>query len=107
MRDIPFEVVEWTSVPPTEHKGTSGVAVWRTRQYGAIRVRRVEYSPGYVADHWCDKGHLVFCAAGELRTVLKDGRTLTLTAGMSYHVGDGVMAHRSQTATGATLLIVD
>ena len=105
--DIPFGVTNWTDVEPTEHAGTVGVALWRTRQFGSIRVRLVEYSAGYVADHWCEKGHVVLCVAGELRTELKDGRIFTLVPGVSYQVADGMDAHRSSTRLGATLFIVD
>jgi hypothetical protein len=107
LHDIPFEVVDWTSVRPTEHKGESGCAYWRTRQVGDLRVRIVEYSAGYLADHWCDKGHVVLCLEGELHTELKDGRVVVMTPGMSYQVGDGTEPHRSFTATGAKLFIVD
>lgn len=104
---IPFGVTAWSAVEPTEHAGERGVARWRTRQFGDIRVRMVEYSPGYVADHWCEKGHVLLCLAGELRTELRDGRTFVLTPGTSYQVADGAEPHRSSTATGATLFIVD
>ena len=67
----------------------------------------VEYSPGYIADHWCSKGHVLFCIAGELHTELADGRTFQLTPGMSYQVADDTDAHRSSSRTGATLFIVD
>jgi hypothetical protein len=105
--DIPFGITDWTSVEPTEHPGETGVATWRTRQFGAIRVRMVEYSPGYLADHWCEKGHVLLCLAGEMDTELRDGRRVRLTPGMSYQVADGAEAHRSSTTTGATLFIVD
>ncbi len=104
---IPFGVTDWSQVQPTEHKGERGVAYWRTRQFGDLRVRMVEYTPGYLADHWCTKGHVVLCVKGELHTELADGRTLTLTPGMSYQVADGAEPHRSSTDTGATLFIVD
>ena len=83
------------------------MAYWRTRQFGDVRVRRVEYTPGYLADHWCSKGHILLCLAGELETELEDGRRFVLTPGMSYQVADGAEAHRSRTAVGATLFIVD
>lgn len=104
---LPFEVAEWSAVEPTEHPGESGTATWRTRHLGGIRVRWVEYSPGYRADHWCSKGHVLLCVAGELETELADGRRFTLRPGMSYLVGDGAEPHRSSTAGGATLFIVD
>ncbi|MBX3523216.1 MAG: DHCW motif cupin fold protein [Xanthobacteraceae bacterium] len=107
MSGIPFGTTDWSSVAPTSHKGDMGVATWRTRQFGDIRVRLVDYSPGYVADHWCEKGHILFCLDGQLDTELNDGRKFTLTPGMSYQVADGVDAHRSRSETGARLFIVD
>ena len=107
MKDIPFAVTTWSEIAPTEHKGETGAALWRTKQLGTIRVRMVEYSPGYRADHWCEKGHVLLCLAGELHTELADGREVVLRPGMSYEVGDSTLAHRSTTSTGATLFIVD
>lgn len=107
LTDIPFTTTDWSKVEATEHPGARGVAFWRTRQFGAIRVRRVEYTPGYLADHWCSKGHILLVLAGELVTELADGRRVTLTEGMSYQVADGAEPHRSTTDVGATLFIVD
>ena len=107
MSDIPFGTTDWTTVEQTVHQGETGTACWRTRHFGTIRVRRVEYSPGYLADHWCVKGHILFCIGGELDTELADGRRFTLTAGMSYQVADNAEPHRSSTKTGAQLFIVD
>jgi hypothetical protein len=107
MTAIPFEAVDWSTVEPTTHPGETGVALWRTRQFGTVRVRMVEYSAGYCADHWCQKGHILLVLDGVLDTELADGRTVRLTAGMSYQVADDTMAHRSTTQTGARLFIVD
>lgn len=107
MTDIPFGTVDWSTIEPTEHKGEFGKAYWRTRQFGDIRVRLVEYTPGYLADHWCTKGHILFCLEGELHTELDDGRRFVLTPGMSYQVADGAEPHRSSTAIGAKLFVVD
>ena len=107
MTGIAFGTTEWATIEPTRHPGESGMALWRTRQFGDIRVRMVEYSPGYVADHWCSKGHILFCVSGVLQTELEDGRCFTLSAGMSYQVADGAEAHRSRSDDGATLFIVD
>ncbi len=107
MTDIPFGITHWASIPPTEHKGTTGSAFWRTQQFGSLRVRMVEYTPGYLADHWCHKGHILLCIEGELDTELEDGRTFTLRPGVSYQVADNAEAHRSQTQIGAKLFIVD
>ena len=107
MSAIPFGTTDWSSVPRTEHKGDTGIATWRTQQFGSIRVRQVEYTPGYLADHWCVKGHILLCLEGELHTELKDGRTFVLKPGMSYQVADNAEPHRSSTAVGAKLFIVD
>jgi len=105
--DTPFGTTDWTAVPATEHAGETGVATWRTRNFGKLRVRMVEYSPGYQSNHWCTKGHVLLCLEGELVTELEDGRTFTLKPGMSYQVADGAEPHRSHTAGGARLFIVD
>jgi hypothetical protein len=107
MAGIPFEATDWAQVEPTEHAGERGTALWRTRQFGAIRVRRVEYSADYLADHWCEKGHVLLCLRGELRTELADGRVFVLSPGMSYQVADGAAPHRSSTQAGAVVFIVD
>jgi hypothetical protein len=107
MSGIPFGTTDWSLVEPTVHAGARGVARWRTQHFGGIRVRMVEYSPGYVSDHWCSKGHILLCIDGELHTELEDGRTYVLRPGVSYQVADGAEPHRSRTDTGATLFIVD
>ncbi len=107
IRGIPFGTTDWTSVPATEHPGETGRAFWRTRQFGAIRVRMVEYTVGYLADHWCEKGHILLCIEGELETELADGRVFVLRPGMSYQVADGAEPHRSRAPGGAKLFIVD
>jgi quercetin dioxygenase-like cupin family protein len=105
--NIPFGTTDWSSIERTEHKGDSGAAYWRTRNFGNIRVRMVEYTPGYLADHWCSKGHILLCLEGELHTELEDGRKFVLTAGMSYQVADNAEAHRSSTPVATRLFIVD
>jgi len=105
--DIPFGTTDWSRIEPTIHRGVTGQAQWRTRQFGALRVRMVEYSAGYLADHWCEKGHILLCLEGELETELADGRTFVLTPGMSYQVADKAEPHRSFTRVGAKLFIVD
>ena len=107
MSDIAFQTTEWAAVEPTAHQGETGTAYWRTRDVGGIRVRMVEYTPGYLADHWCSKGHILLCLEGELHTELADGREFVLTPGTSYQVADGAEPHRSRTTTGAKLFIVD
>jgi hypothetical protein len=107
IENLPFATVDWSAISPTEHRGEVSKAVWRTVERGSIRTRMVEYEPGYVADHWCAKGHVVLVLEGELVTELKDGRTFVLTAGMSYQVADEADAHRSRSPKGAQLFIVD
>ena len=107
MFDIPFGTTDWGDVAPTEHPGETGKAFWRTRTFNNIRVRMVEYTPGYLADHWCQKGHVLLVLEGRLDTELADGRRMTLTPGTSYQVADGAEAHRSSTDIGAKLFIVD
>jgi hypothetical protein len=105
---LAFTTTDWTTLERTEHPGETGMAYWQTLNIGDLRVRMVEYSPGYLADHWCDRGHILLVISGELVSELKDGRTFTLTAGMSYQVSDfGDAPHRSSTQSGAKLFIVD
>lgn len=105
--DVAFGTTDWSQIETTEHKGETGTAFWRTRHFGDIRVRMVEYSAGYLADHWCRKGHILLCLEGELHTELEDGRRFVLRPGMSYQVADNAEPHRSFTDTGAKLFIVD
>jgi len=107
LKDFPFEITDWDQVPEEVHKGETGTARWRTRAFGEVRVRMVEYSPGYRADHWCTKGHIVLCLEGEFHTEGKDGRKQVLTPGMTYQVADDDLPHRSHTETGVKLFIVD
>ena len=102
-----LDITDWSKIEYTEHKGESGSAYWRTQHFGDVRVRMVEYTPGYLADHWCVKGHILLCTEGELQTELKDGRKFTLKPGMSYQVADDSEPHRSHTEVGAKLFIVD
>ncbi|MFN9211286.1 MAG: DHCW motif cupin fold protein [Betaproteobacteria bacterium] len=105
--NLPFGTTDWSAIEPTVHPGATGHALWRTRQFGDVRVRMIEYSPGYLADHWCSKGHFLLCLEGQLDTELADGRRTTLRPGVSYQVADGAEPHRSSTAVGAKLFIVD
>jgi quercetin dioxygenase-like cupin family protein len=105
---LPFTVTDWSGISPTVHPGETGQATWRTFTIGYLRVRLVEYSAGYLADHWCDLGHVLYVVEGELDTELRDGRTFKLRSGMSYQVSNnGDATHRSSTQTGARLFIVD
>jgi hypothetical protein len=107
IRDVAFFATDWATVEPTTHPGEVGAATWRTIAAGNARVRMVEYPPGYVADHWCQRGHVLLVLDGELITDLADGRRFVLTAGMSYQVADGASSHRSLSPRGARLFVVD
>ncbi|OED39411.1 hypothetical protein AB833_15940 [Chromatiales bacterium (ex Bugula neritina AB1)] len=106
-KGIPFQTIDWSAVPRTEHKGTTGVAYWQTLEFEGLRVRHVEYSENYEADHWCEKGHIVYCLKGEVTNELQSGESSVLRPGMSYIVSDGLSSHRSVTRTGVHLLIID
>ncbi|MES2478029.1 MAG: DHCW motif cupin fold protein [Bacteroidota bacterium] len=107
MSNIPFQTIDWNSIDKVEYKGETGTAYWRTLQFEGLRIRMVEYSSGYLADHWCEKGHIVHCLEGEFISELKDGTAVRLTAGESYVVSDEMSAHRSVSAKGVKLLIID
>ena len=103
----PFHTTDWDTIEKTFHRGETGEAIWQTLMLGTIRIRKVEYTSGYLADHWCSKGHIILCLEGEMQTELQDGRVFTLNAGMTYQVGDHAEAHRSSTKKGCKLFIVD
>jgi hypothetical protein len=107
MSNINFQTIDWSNVEKTEHQGETGVAYWQTKQYEGLRVRIVEYSENYLADHWCEKGHIVQCLEGEFISELANGETFTLTKGMTYIVSDELSSHRSVSAIGVKLLIID
>jgi len=106
-KNIPFQTIDWAKIPKTEHKGETGVAYWQTVEFPGLRVRLVEYKAGYLADHWCEKGHLVYCIEGSVVNELKEGSESFLKPGMSYIVSDNLSSHRSVTKEGVKLLIVD
>jgi len=106
-KKIPYQAIDWTTVYRTEHKGETGTSHWRTLQLPGLRIRIVEYSPGYLADHWCQKGHVVHCLKGEFVNEQEQGGANILREGMSYVVSDGASSHRSRSECGATLMIVD
>jgi len=106
-KGIPFETIDWKTISATEHKGETGTAYWQTVQHPGLRVRIVEYTAGYLADHWCRKGHIVHCLEGEFTSQLADGKEFLLTKGMTYIVSDNLSSHRSVTVDGVKLLIID
>jgi hypothetical protein len=105
--NIPFQTIDWASVPKTVHTGETGTSFWQTLQFPGLRVRIVEYGAGYLADHWCQKGHIVYCIEGEFITEMEDGSTFILRKNMSYVVSDELSSHRSVSEKGVKLLIVD
>jgi quercetin dioxygenase-like cupin family protein len=107
MSNIPFQTINWELIEKTEHKGETGVAFWQTIQFDGLRIRLVEYSSGYLADHWCQKGHIVHCLEGEFISELKTGEKIKLTKGETYIVSDELSSHRSISEKGVKLLIID
>lgn len=107
MSTIPFQSINWDAIPKTEHQGELGTSYWQTIEFDDLRVRIVEYSAGYLADHWCQKGHFVHCLEGEFVSELQTGETITLQKGMSYIVSDELSSHRSLSENGVKLLIID
>ena len=106
-KNIPFQTIDWSTVPRTEHRGETGVAYWQTLQFDGLRIRIVEYSQGYKADHWCQKGHIVHCLEGEVVNEQENGDRSVLTPGMSYVVSDDLSSHRSVSQNGVKLMIID
>lgn len=107
MYTIPFQTIDWEKVEKTAHKGETGKSFSQTVQLDGLRIRIVEYTPGYFANHWCEKGHIVYCLDGEFVSELKSGAKFAIGRGMSYVVSDDLSSHRSSTKTGVKLLIID
>jgi hypothetical protein len=107
MSHIPFTAIDWNTIPKTEHKGKNGTAISQTIQYPGLRLRIVEYSDGYLADHWCQKGHIVYCLEGEVVNEQENGERSILKQGMGYVVSDGLSSHRSNSKEKVKLLIID
>lgn len=107
MSTVPFQIINWPAISKTEHPGETGTSFWKTADFSGLRIRKVEYSSGYFADHWCQNGHIVHCLEGSFITEMETGETFTLTAGMTYIVSDEMSSHRSLSANGVQLLIID
>lgn len=107
MRNISFQQIDWDIIKKTVHPGVSGTSFWRTLQFEKLRVRIVEYSAGYLADHWCQKGHIVHCLEGNFQCELENGETYSLDKGTTFIVSDNLSSHRSFSENGARLLIFD
>lgn len=105
--NIPFRTIDWKTIPRTQHNGETGLAWWQTAQFPGLRIRIVEYSKGYLADHWCKKGHIVHCLEGQFISELESGDKFSLNSGMTYVVSDELSSHRSYTEKGVKLLIID
>jgi len=105
--NIPFQAIDWSAIPKEEHVGEHGIAYWQTIQFEGLRIRIVEYSEGYIADHWCQKGHIVHCLEGEFISEFQNGETYHFTQGMSYVVSDNLSSHRSISKNGVKLMIID
>jgi hypothetical protein len=106
-KNIAFQLTNWDKIPAVEHKGITGSEFWRTLEFDGLRIREVEYSKNYKADHWCQKGHIIYCIEGEMDTELADGSILKLTKGMSYQVSDDLSSHSTSSINGVKLFIVD
>jgi quercetin dioxygenase-like cupin family protein len=107
IKDIPFQAFDLENIPAEERSGVTGKAFWKTVKAGNVRMRIVEYTPGYMADHWCEKGHAVYVLEGKFESELMDGRKTRLSKDIGYLVADHTDAHRSSTQHGVKLLIVD
>jgi quercetin dioxygenase-like cupin family protein len=104
---IPFQTIDWSTIEKTTHPGDTGTAYWQTIQFPGLRIRLVEYSPGYIADHWCQKGHIVHCLEGTFISELQNGESFPLSKGMTYVVTDDASSHRSTSSEGVKLIIID
>ena len=107
IENVPFTTISWENQRAITVPGETGFAIVKAVQAGEICLRLVEFTPGYRADHWCSKGHVVFVLSGSLSTVLRDGRAFEAVAGSSFHVGDEEDHHLVETSNGATVFIVD
>ena len=107
MNKIPFQMIDWNNISKEEHKGETGTSFWQTLQFDGLRVRIVEYSAGYLADHWCKKGHIVHCLSGEVINEHENGAKNILKEGMTYIVSDELSSHRSVAKNVVRLLIID
>ena len=83
LKDIPFQTIQWESIPREELKGETGMAYRQTIQFPGLRIRIVEYSKNYKADQWCQKGHVVHCLEGELTSEMQiNGNVFRLSKGI-------------------------
>ena len=107
MYNIPFTTIDWSMIEKTNHPGETGLSSWQTLILDGLRIRIVDYNAGYLADHWCKKGHIVQCLEGSFTSELQDGSSFSLKKGMTYVVSDELSIHRSKSSKGVKLLIID
>ncbi len=107
IKDIPFSIVDWVLEETTEVAGETGYAEQRLVELGNLRLRQVVYAAGYRADHWCERGHVLYVLSGQMIVELKNGRHFPVHEGSSFQVADGAPAHLVCTANGCTVFIVD
>ena len=108
LKSFAADLIDWSRTSESAHPGESGAAAVRSHQLGSIQLRLVVYSANYVADHWCQKGHIVFVVAGHLVIEHQHGTTYALAPGMTYYVADDDgLPHRVLSKNGATIFIVD
>jgi hypothetical protein len=106
--NLPLGAIDWTEIAPALMKGETGTVTQRVREFGPNRLRLVEYGAGYLADHWCHKGHVIHVLKGDLDIEYEDGTKTALSAGLTWHVGDDTGApHRVRCARGSIVFIVD
>lgn len=107
LADFQTGMTDWAGVPVTEHPGAQGVARVRAVTLGEVQLRRIVYSAGYLADHWCSKGHIVVVLEGELTMEHRDGAAVRLGSESVYYTADEAGAHRARSQEGATVLVLD
>lgn len=101
---LPEAVVDWSRTPATKTAGATS----RAHKTNDVQLRVVDYDPGYLADHWCSKGHILYVISGSLTIEHGDGKaSYELAAGMSWQTADNGPPHRVRSTGGATVFIVD
>ena len=99
---------DWSSLVSESVEGLSGNSRSKSIKYGNIRMRTMEYSPGFEADHWCPRGHIIFVLEGEITIKLKDETEQKISKGMSFICGDNeTNPHMVYSKKGAFVIIID
>jgi len=107
LKDISPNLINWEKIETVELKGETGTSFMRIYEEGNIRLRMIEYSADYYADHWCTRGHIIHVIEGELIYEQKNGKTFSLIPGNSFQVGDNKDEHLVRTINGARVFLVD